>query len=100
MILNTAFLFWDSARFARSDTLLTFFMTLSTGTIILGAEEKRGSDACMVGASAAATRGMMTKGPVGSVLPVLTGFLYLTLRKMGRVKAHTHQPFTTVRNEG
>ena len=88
MILNTAFLFWDSARFARSDTLLTFFMTLSTGTIILGAEEKRGSDACMVGASAAATRGMMTKGPVGSVLPVLTGFfLCLMLRKMGRIKA-------------
>ncbi len=80
LILSTAFLFWDSARFARSDMLLTFFMTLSIGFIILGAEEERGAGAWMVGAFVAAALGTMSKGPVGTVLPALTGFLYLTLR--------------------
>lgn len=81
LVLSTAFLFWDSARFARSDMLLTFFITLSVSLIIVGSIQERRSGIFMVGAFMGAALGMMSKGPVGFVLPGLVSFFYLTFYK-------------------
>ena len=61
--------------------LLTFFITLSVSLIIVGSEEGRRAGTFMVGAFMGAALGMLSKGPVGFVLPSLVSFFYLTFSK-------------------
>lgn len=81
LALSSSFLFWDSARFARSDMLLTCFATASLVFLIFGTEAKRGSALWLLAAFAASGLAVLSKGPVGFALPALAGFLYLTLRR-------------------
>ncbi|MFQ5915385.1 MAG: glycosyltransferase family 39 protein, partial [Nitrospinota bacterium] len=84
LVLSSSFLFWDSARFARSDMLLTFFVTASFVCVVFGEQAKRGGFLWLLGAFAASGLAILSKGPVGLALPALAGFLYLTIRRRWR----------------
>ncbi len=81
LVLASSFLFWDQARFAKSDMFLTCFLTISVVCLIRGAEAGARSSLWLLGAFAAAGLAVLSKGPVGVVLPAWVGFLYLTLRR-------------------
>ncbi len=81
LVLSSAFLFWDSARFARSDMFLTLFVTASLVCLIFGAEARKRSAPWLLGAFAASALAVLSKGPVGLALPALVGLLYLTIRR-------------------
>ncbi len=93
LVLSTTFIFFQHARMARSDMLLTFFITLSVYLFVAGSlrAESKARLGYLLGAYGAAALATLTKGPVGIVLAVFGGLAFLgAKRKWGAFPVWGH----------
>lgn len=79
LVLATSLEFWVLARMIITDAVLFFFTSVSLATFYLGLRNK-GSIWYMI-AYGAAGMAVLTKGPVGLVLPGLIVILYIALTR-------------------
>ncbi len=75
-VLFTTSHFLVSMSEARMDALLTFFITLSLYLLYVSYQTRRRQAACIVAAWALWGLGVITKGPVGLLLPLLSWLGY------------------------
>ncbi len=79
VVLGTSLEFWVIARMVITDAVLFFFGSVSLASFYLGLKgEGRG---WFIPAYAAAGLSVLTKGPVGLVMPALVVFLHLVLSR-------------------
>jgi 4-amino-4-deoxy-L-arabinose transferase-like glycosyltransferase len=79
LVLGTSLEFWVLAKFVITDSVLFFFSSVSLAWLYQGISEK----GCRYyyGAYAAAGLAVLTKGPVGLVLPGLAVFVFIALKR-------------------
>ncbi|WP_425060735.1 Undecaprenyl phosphate-alpha-4-amino-4-deoxy-L-arabinose arabinosyl transferase [Sporomusa carbonis] len=83
LVLATSLEFWVLARMIITDAVLLFFNSAAMALFFLGLSE--GGTVWYWAAYAAAGMAVLTKGPVGIVLPGLTVFVYIVLTRQWRL---------------
>ncbi|VBB06849.1 dolichyl-phosphate-mannose-protein mannosyltransferase [Lucifera butyrica] len=83
LILGTSLEFWILARMIITDDVLFFFSSVSLATFYLGIRNKR--IYWYLAAYAAAGLAVLTKGPVGLVLPAIIIFIYMVVTRQWRL---------------
>jgi 4-amino-4-deoxy-L-arabinose transferase-like glycosyltransferase len=91
VVLGTSLEYWVIARMVITDAVLFFFGSVSLAAFYLGLKgEGRG---WFIPAYAAAGLSVLTKGPVGLVMPVLVLFAYIAITRrwelLGRLRLFT-----------
>jgi 4-amino-4-deoxy-L-arabinose transferase-like glycosyltransferase len=83
LILGTSLEFWILAKLVITDSVMFFFSSVSLAWLYQGMTEK----GCryFYGAYIAAGLAVLTKGPVGLVLPGLIVFVFIALRRDGKL---------------
>lgn len=87
IILGTSFEFWFLSKSIITDLSLFFFLSVTMGSFYLGYRENRRYYFLCYLASALA---VLTKGPIGLLLPGLSVFLFLLMKKDMKEIAHVH----------
>lgn len=88
ILLGTSFEFWFLSKSIITDLSLFLFMSVTIGSFYLGYRENRNYYFLCYVASALA---VLTKGPIGLLLPGLAIFIFLILRKKDYKEiAHVH----------
>jgi 4-amino-4-deoxy-L-arabinose transferase-like glycosyltransferase len=82
LVVGTNLSFYNSARIAQTDMLLTFFILLAA-TLALEGHSRRGGERVfwVIGGYIAASLGILTKGPVGLLFPGVILLSVLAVRK-------------------
>ncbi|MDR3565067.1 MAG: glycosyltransferase family 39 protein [Negativicutes bacterium] len=79
LVLGTSLEYWVLARMIITDAVLFFFGSVALGTLYLGMDEQ--GKGWYVAAYFFAGLAVLTKGPVGIVLPMLTIFIYIVVTR-------------------
>lgn len=88
VVLGTSLEFWVLARMVITDAVLFFFSSVSLAAIYLGASGQ--GKGWFVLAYASAGLAVLTKGPVGLVLPAIIIFAYIFVTRRWRLISHLY----------
>jgi len=90
LVLATSILYVVMARAATPDMTLTFFITASLVSFFLAYTHKAGKKTCSLICILSLSLGVLTKGPVGFIIPALTITIFLLLTKNVKKIFTTH----------
>lgn len=81
MILASSQRYWEFASLCMTDMLLTFFDCLTLVSLFIALKSERRRFACFAIAAVSMGLAVLTKGPVGLILPGFSFLLYLLLTR-------------------